>query len=204
MTFPDSLKNEYHQMKIEISWINKKFEIYRQLYYQPETVGLLMISAPSFFQMYQQQMIDDIILSIAKLTDPAKERFGNKHNFSLMSVKEQLPEKEFPQLYPRLDQLYAMLHGLATKLNVWRNRRIAHNAREVALKQEAVPTIRHEQIRKCIEALIAIMRHIDRCFDLGDGPYEAFYLTGDGDTIIKLLRMAHDHKQCLIKKRQNS
>ncbi len=68
---PTELAEVYDALKQDISLLHVKWEVFNQLYVtSEETVELLNESAPSFFRICQDMLIDDILLTTSRLTDP--------------------------------------------------------------------------------------------------------------------------------------
>lgn len=195
-SFPNVLLPSYDRLKLEVSLLVKKYDIHKQLYFGPINKAIIMNTAPGFFSIYQQQSVDDIILTINRLTDPAETRAGKKSNLSFLYIKSILSKDKYPCLYPKLERLITSLLKRSAKLRIWRDRRISHSDLQVLTKVDGLPRIQYEQLSECISNTISIMRHIDASFDLPDGPYEDFCIHGDGDTVLQLLNDGREHKRC--------
>ncbi|WP_407690639.1 AbiU2 domain-containing protein [Rhodocyclus tenuis] len=61
----------YSALWQEVAWINKKWNQYVELFgTSPERIELLNRAAPSFFRTFQDSLLDDVLLHLARLTDP--------------------------------------------------------------------------------------------------------------------------------------
>src|SRR5262245_20632655 len=69
----------------EVAWIHSKWAEYVVLYGTKESrVDLLNRAAPRFARLIQDTLWEDVVLHIARLTDPPKST--GKHNLSLQSL----------------------------------------------------------------------------------------------------------------------
>ena len=70
----------YHALEDEVTWLHAKWLEYRKLFAKSkESVDFLNETARFFFRVVQDVLWDDVLLHIARLTDPAKQnRFENR------------------------------------------------------------------------------------------------------------------------------
>src|SRR5207249_7581748 len=106
----------------EIAWIHSKWAEYVVLYGTKESrVTLLNQAAPRFARLIQDTLWEDVVLHIARLTDPPKSM--GKHNLSVQSLSEHVSD---PATRHKVEQLVAQAIARSEFCRDWRNRRLAH------------------------------------------------------------------------------
>ena len=69
----------YNALDRDVAWLHAKWNQYRQLYARsPERIALLNQVAGHFFGVVQDTLFEDVLLHLARLTDPAKS-VGNEN-----------------------------------------------------------------------------------------------------------------------------
>lgn len=125
----------YSALWQEVGWIHRKWADYVALFgTKPERLELLNRAAPSFFRYVQDSIWEDVLLHLARLTDPPKS--AGKRNLSLKRLSETVQE---PSLRARVAELVAVAHEKTEFARDWRNRRLAHRDLDLALGTEAEP-----------------------------------------------------------------
>ena len=109
-----------------------KWGQYRQLFAQSQRrVDLINQAAGHFFRILQDALFEDIILHLARLTDPAQS--GHKHksqdNLSLWRLQMLVPETLSVEVADLVQEALAA----CSAPRVWRNKRLAHRDLTVAL-----------------------------------------------------------------------
>jgi hypothetical protein len=129
----DEIGTVYSALWQEVAWLHKKWSQYVELFgTNSERVDLLNRAAPSMFRTVQDTLLEDVLLHLARLTDPPKSM--GKANLSVRHLAELLALTPVGSTANRLagDALDAC--GFARD---WRNRRLAHRDLNVALGQGA-------------------------------------------------------------------
>ncbi|MCW5959952.1 MAG: hypothetical protein KIS76_07300 [Pyrinomonadaceae bacterium] len=180
-----------HMYSLHANWL-----IFKQLFAtNEERVKLLNDFAPIFFRYCQDSFANDIILSIARLTDPIKS--SGKNTLSL----EQLISKINPTLYSDLrnsiDRQYLALKKVCKPIKNVRNQKLAHNDLLTSLKlnpslstiidKDLVDSILHD-FRKLMNT---IWEYFNPDVELG---YEII-MTNDGEAIVSALEKARKYDQ---------
>ncbi len=128
-----------------------------------DTVKLLNDTASALFETIYHVLIRDILLGIARLTDPLKT--GNKDNLVLERIS-QLPEvMADPSLVSASSKILVEINALATPFRDYRNKHLAHLDLPTALKPsgEVIPGIKLQDI----DAVLAAFANL---FNIVDGP----------------------------------
>ncbi len=141
----------YHSLSDEVSWLHLKWNDFRELFANRETVELLNSAAPAYFHELQRQTWEDVLLHLCRVTDPP-----------LSAGKPTLTVRRLPDLVP--DQLLsvellALVNDAVQKTMFardWRNRRLAH--KELNRSQPLASASR----KHVEDALVAIRMVINR------------------------------------------
>jgi hypothetical protein len=82
----------YHALYEEVTWLHAKWQQYRALFAEsPERIDLLNKVAGFFFQVIQDVLWEDVVLHIARLTDPA--RSAGKDNLTLLRLEGAISDR---------------------------------------------------------------------------------------------------------------
>ena len=137
---------------------------YRVLFSDQETVKLLNAAGGAFMWDIQQILWQDLLLHVTRLTDPAK--MGRRENLSVQALPPfcERPElqAEYPELHATVQGLVRMAITAAENPRDWRNRRISHTDRELAIDPEAeslAPTSLG-QVQAALDAVHAVIQAI--------------------------------------------
>jgi len=118
----------------ECAWLHSKWGEYVTLFgSKPERIDLLNAAAALFFRIVQDSLWEDILLHIARLTDPP--RSAGKDNFSL----QRLPPIVDAKIQPCVKELLKTCIAKCKFAHDWRNRQIAHRDLLLALNKNIGP-----------------------------------------------------------------
>lgn len=198
---PTELAEVYDALKQDVSLLHVKWEVFNQLYATSErTVELLNESAPSFFRICQDMLIDDILLTISRLTDP--HQTFNRDNLSMERLVAYVDEFKYADLRDEIEQLLIEAKSKCSFAREFRNRRIAHTDLSTRLQAETnpIPAFTKQQIKEALSVLRALMNKIGTYFEDTDVLYEQVLMPGDGNSLIARLRDARVYRR---QKRQN-
>lgn len=148
----------YHGLHNDVIWLHAKWLEYRKLFAHSERrVELLNRSAGFFFGVVQDVLWHDILLHIARLTDPPKQnRF---ENLSLTRLPEMVPDVCLANELRGLLETALQLSEFARE---WRNKHIAHRDLEHALTTHAspLPGVSRAQLEEVLRGFRAVMNRV--------------------------------------------
>ncbi len=173
--YVDSLGVEFgtvfHRLVDECTWLHWKWGEYVTLFgSEPERIDLLNESASAFFRMAQDTVWDDVLLHIARLTDPA--RSAGKDNLTL----RRLPAFVAPELREEVERLLSECLDRCEFARDWRRRHLAHRDLSLAIDHGAEPLahasrlVVGEAIDSIADLLNAVESHYlksELAYDLG-------------------------------------
>ena len=152
-----TLGAHYAELWQEIVYLHKKWNEYVSLFgSKPERITILNKAASNFFRLVQDVFWDDIILHIARLTDPPAT--GKNANLTILALPSIAPE----QIKHKLEDLAAALVLKVEFCREWRNKLVAHKDLSVALSGTAnqIQGGSRDQINAILDSLAEIMNVI--------------------------------------------
>jgi hypothetical protein len=150
---PAPLGEVCYSLSNEVASLHLKWNDFRALFANRETVNLLNSSAPMFFHDLQSMMWEDLLLHLCRVTDPP--RTGRHEHLSVRAlpglVSDEALRKEIQALADDADQKTQFARD-------WRNRRLAHE--ELSLGDTAQP-LASATLGQVEDALAAICRPVN-------------------------------------------
>jgi hypothetical protein len=147
----------YHALYDEATWLHAKWQQYRILFAESsERIELLNDVAGFFFRVIQDVLWEDIILHIARLTDPPQS--VGKDNLTLLRLTDAVESTLSPEIAILVEQ--ARVGTQFTK--VWRNRHLAHRDLGLAVDDRATPLpgISRERVEHALAAIRSVLNKI--------------------------------------------
>ena len=177
----------------EVLYLFYRWKIYRQLFDSgADNLKLLNQSRSNVFALLQNLIMDDVFLTLCRLTDPAKS--NGKKNLSLRYFLGAVGATLNDQLRKDLKRKLARLDNLTKSVRDHRRRRIAHLDLRYAGEAEALPPVLHRDLDDSLELLNSVMRDLHvALFDASTDYKEPAIAYGcDGDYLLSVLREAHE------------
>jgi hypothetical protein len=144
----------YHALHNDVVWLHAKWLQFRQLYgTSPERLHILNRATGFFFRVVEDVLWDDVLLHIARLTDPAKQ--GIYENLTLRRLPSLFTD---PKLKSELGKLVNRVDTESAFARDWRNRRIAHSELALAVNASATPLVGAS--RQNVENVLELVRSI--------------------------------------------
>jgi hypothetical protein len=194
----------YSALWQEVAWINKKWAQYVELFgTSRERIEILNRAAPSMIRTIQDTLWEDVLLHLARLTDPPKSI--GKANLSVRRLADLLVSSPIGAKAASLTDTALDTCEFARD---WRNRRLAHRDLDLALGQSVQPIAPASRaaVKASLTALEELLNAVSRhyldsttLFDLGPGGEDAvslLYLLRDGlqfrdDRLARIKRGEH-------------
>ena len=125
----------FHALHDDLIWLHMRWAMYRQLFAGSSArLDVLNETAGAFFYVVQNSFLEDILLGLAKLTDPPKS--AGKDNLSLQGLPPLVADEA---LRGQLESLLQAAIAACSFARSWRNKRIAHRDLGDALATNADP-----------------------------------------------------------------
>jgi len=132
---------------------------YLALYADAATVETLKAAASPFFASLEDRLRDGVLLSLARLFDPAEH--PRQENLTLPTVAALLREFADPSLAARVAERVERAKTLAEPVRRERHERIAHLDAAVALANRVRGDVTHGQIESLLGEVEAVVDLID-------------------------------------------
>jgi hypothetical protein len=145
-------------MKQQVACLHRKWSEYVELFGTKESrIVLLNQTAPLFFRIVQDSMWENVLLNIARLTDPPKSQ--GKYNLTIRRLEEVIDHSETKATVQSLTK--EALNASAFCRD-WRNRHIAHQDLLLALEQDAKPLeeASRQKVREALKALESVLNAV--------------------------------------------
>lgn len=189
---PKRLTEPFELLHAEVLLLFGKREIYQELFLSgPEAIGLLNFAGRFFFLMYRDMLVDDILLTIRRITDRKsfKSKGETRDNLSLSFVLDLIDDakvkKEIEKVVDEARDKIAFAKAVADK-------RIAHT--DLLTKQgvEPLPEFNMLNINAALSSIANVMNTIAHLWHIPPTCYEALMI-GEGTSVINRLRQAKYH-----------
>ena len=182
----EELGNVYFCLWQEVAGLYLKWNQYVMLYgADPSSIGLLNKSAPAFFRIVQDGLWENIMLHIARLTDPPCT--GKYKNLTVKRLPELV--KENCHLRNKIELLICTANNATKFCREWRDKRYAHLDLDLILKNTspALPDATRAKTRCAIEALAKILDAVSAHFLDSSTRFDMLSPPGGGEVLLKIL-----------------
>jgi len=124
---------------------------------KPTRITLMNNAAPQFFRMIQDELLDMIVLRIARLTDSPKS--AGKSNLTIQQLLSRINDKSFRNV---VANLIGAAVAAAKFCRERRHRLIAHRALDLSLRvgTETLPDLTRQNITAAIESLSKVLNAV--------------------------------------------
>jgi hypothetical protein len=183
--FGPELGPVYHALYNEVLWLHMKWLEYRKLYGgSSERVKLLNSTSPFFFYVVEEVIREDVLLHIARLTDPAEQGKERQQNLTLLRLTEKVADRELAEQIRGLVKTAKMLARFA---RTWRNKRLAHVDLDYSLNSRAfkLPLASVRRIEGALEGFRHVMNRLESAYLHSTTAYDhASAGAGDAEALV--------------------
>ena len=191
--YPDEVEPVFESLQDDLVWLHGRWKLYRQLYGVSELrIELLNETASSFFHQLQNTLLDDVTLSIARMTE--KKEVAGRENLVLAQLIDKLDKSEFSELRSRLEEQLDEIEKVCEPLRKNRHRLIAHRDLEAAISDsEDLPGISRAMIEDALEEIRTFMNAVQGYFADSETGYEHFVMKADAESLVVSLKKAVEY-----------
>lgn len=186
---PPLVEQVYDALRIEVTWLHGRWICYRQLFAgSPERIDMLNECASVFFLIIQDVLLDEVMLSLSKLTDPAKT--GKNENMSLEQLQTLL-EAYGDAIHASKSRLILdKLHDQCAPFRNWRDKQLAHLDLHTSMKSSPnpLPGVSREMIGGALSTVRDYLNAIEQHYNDSEYGYENFMMGSDGDALLATIR----------------
>jgi hypothetical protein len=176
----------YYALYNELVWLHVRWRQYMQLFgATPGRVDLLNQAAGLFFRVIQDSLVEDTLLHLSRMTDPAQTR--KKANLTI----QQLPLLIADQLLAA--EILALVNTAVTKSTFardWRNRRLAHTDFSRAVEEGATPLLPGSRaaVGDALQSIEAVLNLLEMHFRNRTVFFEGLDHPGDAESVLYVVR----------------
>jgi hypothetical protein len=195
----EPVQEVYSALRREIQEIHVRWKLYSQLFAKSQLrIDLMSETAVTFFFRIQYILLDDVLMGIARMTDPAKSR-GNK-NLSVNALRDRLSLDGFEGVAEMVGQRISELESQIELFRQHRHKRIAHSDLETRLRssESALLGISRAQIEHVLGVLAAVLNDVQIYFEDSSTGYEHVVTQNDADTLVEAMKYACVFRQFMI------
>jgi len=152
-------KKMFESLDAEIINLFYRWKLFRQLFDGgKKNINLLNRSGANVFALLQRLILDDVYLTLCRLTDPAKT--GRFDNLSLLFFLNELKADVNILTALTLETQFAELETLTKHMRDHRDKRLAHSDLKVARKANSLPSVLRGELDDALHALAKLMGHL--------------------------------------------
>lgn len=188
-SFGEVLGPIYDALSSDVLWLHTKWLEYREFYAgSSERVEFLNDSAPHFFWMLQNVLWHDVLLHVARLTDPPCQRGGK--NLTMLSLPAAIDDASLRA------RVQATLDGALQSADFarqYRNKHLAHQDLDYALGHaEPLNQGSRQQVEDVLALFADALNHINSHYCDTTLMYREFRPLGGAGSILSRLALARD------------
>jgi len=178
-------KELYEGIRQELIRLHANWRIFRQLFAtSDERYVILNNTAPGFFTLVKDVLVDNAVVSLSRLTDP--KRFD-----SLVRLVAVMKNQVHHDLYRELEERLSTIQTQCEDIREHRDKRVAHRERKGESPSfEEGPTKLPPLTRKEIEGAMAGMAELmNKVLGAFTGDYQIYEpaVTGDSEALVSYL-----------------
>jgi hypothetical protein len=176
----------YHELSNQVAWLHAKWNQYRKLYADADTVQTLNAVAGHLFFVLQDVLFENVLLDLGRLTDPPTTR--DKTNLTLPRLRDTI---EDPSLAGDVRRLVEAALTACRAARDWRNRKIAHRDLAVAMAtaSDPLPGISRADVEAALASVRAVMHQVELHYFESQTAYEHFIANGrDAGSLVYCLK----------------
>lgn len=207
---PKKVHSPFQWLQFRVAEANWRWRVWKQLFTgdparqeeATEWCKIMNSTAPTLFATIKELCFEDVVMSIAKLADPAESsaKGGPRRNLSLKAIVNDEVAKIGEAKLENTMRLVKDFVGASRPLIVWRNWKIAHHDYLVATGDEPLPPLSVTDIEQALTSAVEIMTLLDPTSGTAEYRYREMITRDDGDTLKRVFRWAMQHRrECYVR-----
>jgi AbiU2 len=191
---PENTRRIFSLLSGEVIWLREKWLNYNYLFgHSPERIEVLNQCGATFFYTLDHLFIDDFILTLSRLTDPAKAR---ESNLSLEQLIVMLDKKVHSELIQKLIPLLESLRDKTASVRKHRNKRIAHGDFNAVVKPDDVlPAVSRQMIENALLEAESFLNVFDFYFTGAELLHDTLAIQNGSDVLFEKLLKALEYEK---------
>jgi hypothetical protein len=192
-------KRLVEELRQEVERLHARWATFRRLFGDPENADFLNAHFRGFFVDIQDLMINHLIQSLGRLSDPASTH--EKDNLSVAAVIQEMPDATDAPTAPGVAGLVVRFRQCVKDLLEHRNKRVAHSDAAVVLGERKLPSILIADVESALKGTAEIVGCLQRMVGVEqtDFSLDRYPQLLGVDGIMRILRqgVACDRRVCL-------
>ena len=192
----DTLESVFECVNRSVIQLNLRWKIFCQLFDSgSESIALLNASGAEVFCLFQRLALDDIIMTLSRLTDPS-ENGRNKSDENanikyLLQKAVNLDQDTSAELHASL----ARIEEYVKDMRVHRNKALAHADLRHTLQPDGLPQLCYDDLEEAMKECRELMSKLGKSLFARTCSYEVIIAYGrSGSDLLSHLRMAHTQR----------
>ncbi len=182
-----TLQKRLDAVHLEVCELHFKWKFFSQLFTEKQRFEILKSTAPSLFSYIQDLMLHDIILCIARLTDPLKSK--GQANLSFDSILAEIGDQS---LRAEVSEIISTIKAKTGAIRDWRNKKLAHNDLAKAIEGKSLPPIYIADLSDVLKLTGQVLNIFYTRFQDTEVRYDDCVTSGDGDSLMFYLEYGLD------------
>ena len=189
-------KTIYDAIRQDLIRIHANWKIFKQLFTVSEDRFVIMNNtAPAFFRLIQDVLVDDAVISLSRLVDPSSDD-------SLLRLQKALKSQVDHSFYLELEQDLQELVVVCSDIREHRHKRVAHKIRTSKRPESSgnpikLPSLTRNKIEGAMESIASFMNKVLGHFEDVDEMFEPF-MGGDADSLLLFLEKGYKATRPLL------
>lgn len=192
---PEEIEGYFSELEHELTLLHFKWNVFNQLFTKSkERVEILNITASHFFVLFQNMLIDDLQLSVCKLTE--FHTTGSNKNLSFEVLINSIDDQH-ESLKKGLREIFAALRIKAKPFRNSRNKVIGHLDFETFVqgKIQELKSFKFEEIQEVLLLGREFLNTFKSYFWNRTTHFENQFSMNDGDALIAHLKRAIHYEE---------
>lgn len=194
--FPRDCGELFFELYNDVAHLHLNWQDYRSLYgTSAARIELLKWAAGSFFHLLDGVMRHDVLLRIARLTDPPST--GRRENASLSQFVRRTGAHVAPASAQRLRNLLDDLQDYCAPIRSLRNRLLAHDdlATTLHFHADPLPGVSRAYIEGALQRIRDLLNEVERTFRGSSTYYQGVTSGHNAESLIVVLEQAREHEK---------
>lgn len=199
---PACLKELYENLCQEVTWVHVVWNQYRHLFgTSEERFNLLKEMAPGFFRVCHDALLDDVVLTLCRMTD--EEKVCGKENMVLDRVANVASALGDAEMTATLQNLAKEAKDRCAVLREHRHKRLAHADLQVFVHKSQLSGFNRDTIEKALECVRNFTNTIGLHYTGVGTDFQTPALFGEADSLVYLIKEAKAYRKHQIAGRVN-
>jgi hypothetical protein len=190
-----TLESVFESINRSVIQLSFRWKIFCQLFDSgPENIALLNASGAEVFCLFQHLALDDVIMALSRLTDPAYSgRDKSDENANIKYLLQNSANLLNQEINSELRDSLARLEGHVVDLRVHRNKALAHADLRHTLQPETLPQVLYDDLEGAMKECRNLMSKLGKLLFARTCTYEVTIAFGrSGSDLLSQLRKAHE------------